>query len=397
MFDSGRDRTFDRDIHETGLYVHVPFCRTMCRFCPYFKERYDPALIDSYTDAVLKEIRAVGERCDRPSVTSVYYGGGTPVLVGKRLHTIQKQIHRYFNVAGSQGIELHPDNVRSDTAAFLSDAGLTMVSLGMQSFQDRCLRALGRDPTDLSDRITEIRKASIRVVDVDLIFGIPGQTVEDIARDFRFAASKGATQISTYPFIDFSFAPNPTKPLGRKRKRELLNTILEVSDEVGFARTSVWTFTKNCSDRYSSVTRDSYIGFGPSAATLLRSSFSINVFSVEEYIRAIGGGKSPTALLVNLTDRERALFWLFWNAYSLRIPRKRFTEIFGDTLESVFGFELYVAGTLGLIKRRDDSYEVTRRGAYLFHIIEQLYTDQYIDKVWRISRTTPWPQKLVLR
>ncbi|MFH2001860.1 MAG: radical SAM protein, partial [Planctomycetota bacterium] len=322
---------------------------------------------------------------------------GTPYLLGKHLQEIQDQIRRSFAVEGPCGIELHPADIDSGTSSKLRDAGFTMVSIGAQSFQANCLRTLGREPEDVSGRIALMKDAAISVIDVDLIFGLPGQTAQDIQQDFRIAVASGATQISTYPFIDFSYADNPQRPLGRRRKKELLEAVLEVRADLGFERTAVWTFARRDSGRYSSVTRDNYLGFGPSAASLLPSGFSMNVFSVGEYIHAVEEGRSPTALEVDFTGRERALFWLFWSIYNLHVSRDDYSTMFGKPLEEMFGWELRLAAGMGLVKRRNDVYEVTKRGAYLFHLVEQRYTDQYIDKIWGFARSTPWPEKLVIR
>jgi oxygen-independent coproporphyrinogen-3 oxidase len=396
VFLSGYPRDAAVETHNLGLYVHIPFCSTPCPFCPYFKERYAPERVAPFVSALKQEIRIAGAQGGCPAVSSVYYGGGTPYILSEHLSEIQTEISTSFTVDGPCGIELHPDDIHAGISVELIDAGFDMVSIGIQSFQSHCLRSLGRRPENLADRIALMRGSGFSVVDVDLIFGLPGQSAKDLQQDFRIAAAHGATQISSYPFIDFSYARNRRKPVGARRKRELLDAILEVSEEIGFERTSVWTFALKNSGRYSSVTRDSYLGFGPSAASLLRASFSVNVFSVSEYINAIARDKSPTALLVELTERERALFWLFWNSYNLVIKRDIFARQFGNSVEGVFGRELRFASRFGILERRDDSYMITPKGAYLFHLVEQMYTNQYIDKVWRLSSGTPWPDKLVI-
>ena len=333
----------------------------------------------------------------RRPVTSVYFGGGTPALLLDHLPRIRAAVDEAFDVGGPCGIELHPEDGRAETVARLREAGFDMASLGMQSFQPRCLERLGRRPADLSDRIGMVRDAGFGVVDVDLIFGLPDQTEAGIQSDFRTAVQCGATQISTYPFISFSWTRNSHRPPGRAAKRALLEAVLEVSGQLGFERTSVWTFARKGTGRYSSVTRDSYLGFGPGAASLLGSSFSVNVFSVTEYAKALENGASATALTARLSPRERALFWLFWNAYNLRIDRMTYRDLFGNPIEEAFGAELRLARRAGIVVREDDSYRLTRRGAYLFHLVEQQYTDQYIDKVWRLSQESAWPRKLVMR
>lgn len=396
VFTSGHGRAQARDVPNLGLYVHVPFCRTLCDFCPYFKTTYDADLVAPFVSALIKEIESTRDG-ERLPVTSIYFGGGTPGLLIDQLPAIQHALHEAFRVEGPSGIELHPDDIRPGAGAALRAAGFEMVSVGVQSFQEHCLRALGRGHADLAERIRTIREGGFSVVDVDLIFGIPGQNVDDIEADFRTAVSSGATQISTYPFIDFTYAHNKRKPLGRRQKRALLDAILNVSHELGFERTSVWTFAQRGTDRYSSITRDNYLGYGPSAASLLQTSFSTNVFSLPEYIRAIEAGRSPTALRVNLSPRERELIWLFWHSYNLEIDQPQYAELFNEALDQAFGPELRVARFLKVVERHGDSYALTRKGAYLFHLIEQEYTNQYIDKVWRLSTETAWPKELVIR
>ncbi|MBW1879776.1 MAG: radical SAM protein, partial [Deltaproteobacteria bacterium] len=228
------------------------------------------------------------------------------------------------------------------------------------------------------------------------IFGIPGQQVEDLKQDFRTAAANGATQISTYPFIDFSYADNRRKPQDKSGKRRLLGALVEVSEETGFQRTSVWTFARKGTPKYSSITRDNYIGFGPSASTLLARLFKINTFSVPEYIESIHTRGSATALTLRFNERRRAVYWLFWSAYNLFFSERDFYDLFGRTLESMFGLELTVARLSGLTQRVEGGHRLTTRGAYVFHLLEQHHTHQYIDKTWRVSQETPWPKQITL-
>ena len=108
-----------RAVANLGLYVHVPFCAALCPFCPYFKELFARATADAFVDALLMEIRRAGAEAGHREVTSVYFGGGTPALLLDQLP----------HIAGARQ---------------LADAGFDMVSVGVQSFNRRCLHALGR-------------------------------------------------------------------------------------------------------------------------------------------------------------------------------------------------------------------------------------------------------------
>ncbi|MFW5743586.1 MAG: coproporphyrinogen-III oxidase family protein [Spirochaetota bacterium] len=384
VFTPTREREEPVALPGLGVYVHIPFCRSICSFCPYYKVRYREELVPAFVDALELEIVRAGVD-GRIAASSVYFGGGTPALLVAHLPRIRDAIERGFDVRGPWGIELHPDDVDEATTASLRSTGFDMVSLGMQSFNPANLRALGRAPEDLSPRIDTAVRAGFSVIDVDLIFGIPGQTPAAIAGDVRTALDHGATQVSTYPFIDFSFTPNRVRPVRGRRQRDLLDALLEATAAAGLERTSVWTFARPASGRYSSVTRDAYLGFGPSAASLLSSSFCVNVFSVDEYVRRLANDPVPACFRVDFSRRERALFWLFWRSYNLRLDRRDYESLFDEPMESRFGLELSAARALGILRREGEAYELTPRGARLFHRVEQLYTYQYIDRVWRLG------------
>lgn len=389
----------DFDVPNLGLYVHVPFCQTLCPFCPYAKTLYDARKMPLFRDALVAEIERVAQRCfpQKKTVTSVYFGGGSPALMGADLAGINRTLREQFEVTGHTGIEVHPRDVTPDAAAQFAEAGFDMVSLGVQSFAPRLLQNLGR--TEESPLVSLERLSSsghFKALDVDLIFGIPGQTGADLREDFLTAVRHGATQISTYPFIDFTYARNRQKPLGHRAKRALLGVLLETAAEAGFVRNSVWTFAKRGTPQYSSITRDNFIGFGPSATSLGRDTFKINTFSVDAYLESVNAGEVPTALKLEFSPRSRGLYWLFWNCYNGVISATAYQCLFGRSLQKEFGGWLAAATALGLLRRSADEWQLTTRGSLLFHRVEQIYTHQYIDRTWSAAMQTPWPEELLL-
>ncbi|MDP4089767.1 MAG: radical SAM protein [Bacillota bacterium] len=397
VFTCRNDRNLNLDVPELGIYVHIPFCTTLCPFCPYNKVQFDKSLAITYKDALLKEIYMAGSlNRNNNKITSVYFGGGSPALMLEELSDILIALKNNFSITSNIAIELHPRDVNEETLLKLKNIGFDMVSLGIQSFQEKCLKVLGRDYINGVEKVKMAAAAGFDTIDVDLIFGMEGQGKDDLKDDFTTAFKSGATQVSTYPFIDFSYADNKSKPLGKRDKKELLEYLAAVSGELQCSRTAVWTFGKKDAPRYSSVTRDNFIGFGSSATTLLKDHFKINTFSVEEYIKCINNEKIPTALTLNFTKRTRALYWLFWNSYTLKLNNGSFKNLFNDELGHLFKFELRLGILMGLIRKTCTGYELTEKGIYKYHLIEQAYTHQYIDKTWRIARQEAWPDKIKL-
>lgn len=390
----------DLDVPAFGLYVHVPFCRDLCPFCPYYKVKSNPHLFQPFLEALLSEIALVagniGGYGSRQRVTSLYFGGGSPALMRSDLHKIRRTIDEHFVLEGRAGIELHPRDTAGDIPPVLRDAGFDMVSVGIQTFQESLLRTIGREAVDFRAIFTALGRERFDAIDVDLIFGIPGQTEAGLREDFLQATELGATQISTYPFIDFSYANNREKPLSRAGQKRMLSQLLTTADEAGFVRTSVWTFGLKNAPRYSSITRDNFLGFGPSATSLGRDAFKANTFSVEAYIETVRRGIVPTAMKMAFTPRTRKLYWLFWNCYTGTLPRDGYGALFSSRLDDDFSFWLSLGKTIGLFTETYAGYDLTPLGKYHFHWLEQAYTHQYIDKTWRSAMQTPWPDMITV-
>lgn len=386
------------NLQDLGLYVHIPFCRSLCSFCPYCKVVYEKNLAQQYKNALLKEIELVGKTATKKKkVTSLYFGGGTPALMIDSLEEIICKLGEYFEITDGIGVELHPEDITYSNLEKLKSIGVTMLSLGMQSFEESCLKKIGRSSVDFEKKLKIVKEANFKVVDIDLIFAIPGQSEEILKKDISTAFEYGATQISTYPFIDFTFANNTYKPLSHNTKKQMLKYLSELCDEMGLDRTSVWTFAKNDTKKYSSITRDTFLGFGVSATTLLKDTFKINTFSIEEYINRVEKNQLPTSLTLDFTLRQRAVYYLFWSAYSMKIDSEKFEKIVGKPLKEMYGLELFIAEKLGYLRKNGSTYELTNKASYYYHYIEQVYTTAYIDRMWNISRNIAFPEKVVLK
>ena len=121
-----------------GLYVHIPFCKSICNFCPYCKVRYSKELCDRYIDSLIREIHLVGnQHPGKKRVTSLYFGGGTPALAVDRIGEIIEALNEHFIITEGIGLELHPDNVTEEVLAVLRAAGVTKISIGIQSFRNK--------------------------------------------------------------------------------------------------------------------------------------------------------------------------------------------------------------------------------------------------------------------
>lgn len=386
-----------QDCENLGLYIHLPFCKSICNFCPYCKQLYSKAEMDRYIDYLIAEINMVGESLkDKKRVTSLYFGGGTPALAAYRLGEIIKTVNKYFEITEGIGLELHPDNVEADTLRMIKAAGVTKISIGIQSFLTKYQSILGRAKFNSDIMREALLEVPFETVSMDFIFALPGQTFEDLKSDIDEAFECGANHIAIYPFIDFTFTDSRVKALPKKEKKELLDKITKYCMDKGLIRSSIWTFSNSAQVSYSSMTRDNFLGFGCSATSLFKDSFKINTFSVDEYCKRIDRAELPTSLTIRFSLRQRMVYYLFWTLYSTRIDERVFEEFFGEPLQKKYGFELMLARLLGYLRYDDGIYELTLKGAFYYHYYENYYTLSYIDKMWGIMRNAAFPERISL-
>ncbi len=380
-----------------GLYVHIPFCKQLCSFCPYCKVLYDSKVCDGYVDRLIREIHMVGgQLSEKKHVTSLYFGGGTPALAAGRIGEIVAAAKEHFVITEGVGLELHPDNVTVETLSILRTAGVSKISIGIQSFGDKYLDILGRKNFDATKIEEALKEVPFETVSMDFIFALPGQTFEDLKSDVDMAFSIGANHVAIYPFIDFAFTGSTIKPMGNGEKRTLLDQITCYCQEKGYERDSIWTFSNTPGAKYSSMTRDNFLGFGCSATTLLKDQFKINTFSVEQYIKRIDEGLLPTCLTLRFSVRQRMIYYLFWTAYSTQVDSGAFEDFFGVPLKKAYRLETWASKKLGFVTEADGVYRMTLKGAFYYHYYEHYYTLAYIDKMWGILRMEAFPDKIVL-
>jgi len=387
-----------------NLYIHLPFCRKICTFCPYVKEVYDPVVSAAYQGAILKELDSYRRLWGDVNVESVYFGGGTPSMTLEIVDSTLSWIARNFRLGREIGVEIHPLDTQSAVLSSLKNSGVNMASLGVQTFHDRLLSILERDYNGKLARqaCERLLQVGFNTADVDLIFSIPTQNREEAETDVEIACKLGVDQISTYPLIPFSYT-QLRRHLHKARvtmpswwaERQMLRAVVKKAQDAGYQRTSIWSFNKPGTTRYTTVTKDAFVGIGAGASSRIGDYFSLNTFSVAEYIKAVEKG-SPMALATKLDTGDKMAYWLFWQCYNLTIDTDIFQSIFGRDLPYRIQAFLSLLNLLGMTHRRGSSICLTDAGAYLFHLIEKEYTQAYLKTLWEACLKDVWPRRVVL-
>ena len=231
------------------------------------------------------------------------------------------------------------------------------------------------------------------------MFALPGQNIASVLDDLNEALGMGPNQITTYPLFTFPYSSvgrylkiRRVKRPGIFRLRKMYKEIHNFLAQNGYQRVSVWGFKKGDSPRYSSVTRDTYIGIGAGAGSRLPDVFYLNTFSVKDYIEASSTGRLPIALEMDMTPELAGYYWLYWRFYDTYIDRQKVCEKFGKDAKLKVMFSL--AKLLGLTKENRNRIELTERGAFYIHLLQNCFILNYIDKVWSVAMKESWPDRI---
>lgn len=392
-------------IDELGLYLHVPFCRQICPYCPYNKEVYRAASARSYTDAIKKEIDLYSDLIgDRP-VTSFYIGGGTPTtMLHSGLGEILEHVSQRFNLQCDVHMESHPNDLSPENLETIASMGVKHLSIGVEALQDRHLKTLRR-PYDSGQVRAAIERAvgkGFTCVNADLIFALPDQTCSDVEEAGHALVKMGVDQVAAYPLFTFPYTAmaRTAKERGYRdssifKRRQMLAILEGIFYDAGYERTSVWAFTRRGVPRYCSVTVPLYVGLGASAGSYLKDVFYVNTFSVQEYVNALETGRSPIALSLELSEKMQRAGWLYWRIYETGFKKSDFSQRFGKRFDRVYGRYTKPLHLLGFLKDDGEKITLSDRGTYWLHALEDLFSIDYVSRLWGTSQQEAWPERVV--
>jgi menaquinone C8-methyltransferase len=393
-------------IKKSGLYIHVPFCKQLCPYCPYNRILYNKDLVEGFITAVTGEIGYYARQLPDLEVPSVYFGGGTPTLLSDNLKKINEVLHSNFRIEGPLCIETHPADLTWDKVESLKSMGFDSISIGVQSFQQKWLDSIGRHYT--SEKIGQVlnwlERADFTTINIDLLFALPGETLKDLEVDLEKATSTFVDQITFYPLFTF-----PYSSIGKYRKlrnvempnlslrRKMYYFLYDYLIHKGYHRVSVWSFKKKAeTPRFSSVTREHYIGFGPSACSYYGSLFTLNTFSVPEYIKSIEEKGHAVALEIPFTERLSILYDFYWRLYDTTIPEKREWDQLTYTLRDAKDLHLLIklSELFGMVKKNGEYFLLTREGSFWIHLIQNYFSLRYINTIWSEAKREAWPEAI---
>ena len=359
-----------------GIYVHIPFCRRKCFYCDFPSYAGAESWMSRYREALCREIAAQGSRC-LGTARTVYIGGGTPTaLAADDLLAVICALCESFRLTGEEEftVEANPGTVDAKLLERLREAGVNRLSFGVQSFSDALLAAIGRIHTarEAEDAVRMAQKAGFRV-SLDLMYGLPGQTLSDLKDSVARAAALGIGHISVY-----GLAVEDGTPFARMEEAGRLH--LPTDDEcgdmydyitaelprLGYRRYEISNYAKAGEESRHNLAywQDvPYIGVGAAAHSYWRGRRMENEEDIRRYIACIEAGDSPAREEEPASRESHIEEFAFLALRTVAgIEKKRFRDTFACDVQEVYGEKLARLKAADLVEETAVSIRLTPQG-----------------------------------
>lgn len=362
-----------------SLYIHIPFCAKKCIYCDFFSVPYDEGLALRYVEALVRELAL--RRNDAGDLRTIYIGGGTPTTLPiVSLIRLIKAVKDTFSVAADAEvtIEANPGTVDREKVRTLGGMGVNRFSLGVQSFEDETLKLLGRihNFEDVLRAVAAVRDSPIENFSMDLIYGIPGQTLNEWERTVLTAVELSPKHISAY-----ELTPEKGTPLfGRLEKGELsmpgediiiamYEAAIDRMEAAGYRHYEISNFADSgfeCGHNLNYWNRGEYIGVGAAAHSFIRDKRTKNTSDIKKYIDDLNSGALPIEERIEVSCEDAVKEFVF-----LGLRKTVGLEI--RMFKAELGIDIVkAAGGLmsqGLLEIDDDHLKLTRRGILLSNAV----------------------------
>ncbi len=364
-----------------GLYIHIPFCVKKCDYCDFLSfpcgARPQTEKIQTYLQDLCKELSQAPDILGKTEreVDTIFFGGGTPsILTGEDLEPVFERIHQYFQVSSQAEIsmEMNPGTITLEKLKGYKKLGINRVSLGVQSFQDEELRALGRIHTkeQALRGIDQIKEVGFSNLNLDLMSGIPGQTVSSFYETLQTATNSGATHISCYSLIIEENTPfyekYPTGAVDEETDRGMYRQAKEVLEDHGYLRYEISNYAKEgfaCQHNLKYWDLSPYLGLGLGASSKLGNKRYQNVSDPEKYHQILSAFHSPMTLTEELSPSDEKTEFMILGLRKIQgISSEEYNERFHSDIENDFPGVVEKNRKLHLLKKESGRIYLTEKG-----------------------------------
>ena len=360
----------------TSAYVHIPFCTQICYYCDFSKVFIKNQPVDSYLEHLLEEFQSY----DIQKLRTLYIGGGTPTaLSAPQLEVLLDGLTKNLDLSALEEvtIEANPGDLDADKIAVLKNSAVNRVSLGVQTFDDKMLKKIGRShlEKDIYENIDRLKLAGFDNISIDLIYALPGQTMEQVKENVAKAIGLDIPHMSLYSLI----LENHTVFMNRMRRgklplpkeeleAEMFEYIIAELERAGFEHYEISNFSKSgFESRHNLMYWDNaeYYGIGAGASGYVNGVRYKNHGPIRHYLSAVEEGNARITE-EHLSQKEQMEEEMFLGLRKKSgVSMARFEEKFGRSFEGLYGEIVRDLVQKDLMQIEGDRVRMTKRGLFL--------------------------------
>ena len=360
----------------TSAYVHIPFCTQICYYCDFSKVFIKNQPVDSYLEHLLQEFHSY----DIQKLGTLYIGGGTPTaLSAPQLEVLLDGLTKNLDLSVLEEltIEANPGDLDEDKIAVLKNSAVNRVSLGVQTFDDKMLKKIGRShlEKDIYENIDRLKLAGFDNISIDLIYALPGQTMEQVKDNVAKAIALDIPHMSLYSLI----LENHTVFMNRMRRgklplpkeeveAEMFEYIIAELELAGFEHYEISNFSKpGFESRHNLMYWDNaeYYGIGAGASGYVNGVRYKNHGPIRHYLKAVEEGNARIHE-EHLSLREQMEEEMFLGLRKKTgVSKARFEEKFGTSFENIYGQVVRDLCHQGLLQIEGQQIRMTKKGLFL--------------------------------
>lgn len=359
-----------------GLYIHIPFCESKCIYCDFYSIN-DHSTKHEFIKSLINEIRNESVNLKDKNIDTIFIGGGTPSLLLKPdFEKLFEALYTYLDISNDSEItiEANPGTLDKNKLKEFKKLPINRISFGVQSFIDSDLKFLSRihNSKQAEDSIKYAQDAGYSNVNLDLIFSIPGQTIDNWAYNLEKAVNLNTQHISAYSLIFEEGTPlysllkqNKVKNSNIEIERDMYDYTMDYLKANGFNQYEISNYAKpgyECRHNLKYWQHEEYIGFGPSAASYLNNYRRINVRDVDRYIDSINHGEKPYDALEFIDEQTSQNEFIMLGMRSKGINFSEFKNKYKEDFKSKYHYPIEILTKGGLASIEADCIRLTQRG-----------------------------------
>lgn len=367
-----------------SLYIHIPFCAQKCLYCDFPSFARKDHLRKAYIEAINKEIINLREKHNNLEINTIFIGGGTPsVLESNELECLLKEIAK-LNMAKDieYSMECNPGNLTEEKLEVMKKYGVNRISMGLQAKQDNLLKGLGRihNYKTFKENFLLAKKVGFNNINVDLMFGLPNQRLNEWEETLREIISLEPAHISAYSLIIeegtafYNLYENDKLKLPtEEEERKMYHLAKEILEENGFNQYEISNYAKEgkeCRHNLAYWNMDNWIGVGSASASYINGKRIKNMSSVEEYINSINERGEAVEEIINNSKNDNMEEFMFMGLRKINgIDENEFKKRFGMNINDVYGEILNKYIDEGLLIRESGRVFLSEKGIEISNII----------------------------